>query len=383
VLRARLGRRSFLGSAAAGSSALVGACVAPAPPPAPVPRPSAAPSVLPPGLFGPKAGIAQLSRNENPYGPSPAVYAAVEEATRKGAYYVDTTYLEALIAERNGVSPSMVTVSHGSGEALCAAAVAWSRRGALLVPGLFWDLTTKFAEDQGATLRRVPLTPGLEIDLEAMAAAVDSSVSLVHICNPNNPTGRLLDADALAAFCRRVSPQATVLVDEAYNELTSDPARNTVLGLVRSGANVIVARTFSKIYGMAGMRIGYMLASPENIALVKRHQMSWMSAPAVAAAVAAFDDHQFLAYSKSKVLEARERLSASLRQHGLEYLPSEANFLYVKVPRSAEDFRRKMETFGILVRGIYGQYAEWSRVSMGRLEDVERYCTALPEVLRA
>jgi histidinol-phosphate aminotransferase len=377
----------FLGGAAAGGSALVGACAvsgasAPAAPLAAVPSaPLARPSGLPEGLFGPKPGVAQLSRNENPYGPSPAVYAAVDEATRKGAYYVDPSYLEALIAERFGVSPDMVTVSHGSGETLSATAVAWGRKGEIVVPGLFWDLTAKFAEDQGATLRRVPLTAAHEIDLEAMESAVDAKVSLVHVCNPNNPTGRLLDADALGAFCQRVSPRATVLVDEAYNELTSDPAKNTVLGLVRAGQNVIVARTFSKIYGMAGMRIGYMISSPENIALIKRHQMSWMSAPAVAAAVAAFDDHEFLAFSKSKVLEARERISSRLREVGLEHLPSEANFLYVKVPGGAEDFRQKMEARGILVRGAYGRYTAWSRVSMGRLEDVERYCAALPEVI--
>jgi len=389
--RARYGRRWFLGSAAAGGSALVGACAAPAVAPvSPSPvahsvsSPGTAPaSVLPPELFGPKPGVAQLSRNENPYGPSPRVYAAVEEATRKGAYYVDPGYLEGMIAERYGVRPDMVTVSHGSGETLSAAALAWGRRGAIVVPGLFWDLTAKYAEQQGAALRRVPLTAGLEIDLEATASAVDSSVSLVQICNPNNPTGRLLDAAALSAFCTKVSPRATVLVDEAYNELTSDPAKNTVLGLVRGGANVIVARTFSKIYGMAGMRIGYMISSPDNIALIKRFQMSWMSAPAVAAAVAAFDDHDFLAYSKARVLEARERIEASLRQAGLRYLPSEGNFLYVELPGSAELFRQKMEARGILVRGIYGTYERWSRVSMGRLEDVDRYCAALPEVLQA
>jgi histidinol-phosphate aminotransferase len=385
MLQTRFGRRSFLGSAAAGGSALVGACIAPAAPAPAAPAPAAprtsTSSGLPPELFGPKHGIAQLSRNENPYGPSPAVYVAVDEATRKGAYYVDPSYLEALIAERHGVSPSMVTVSHGSGETLCAAAVAWGRKGTIVVPGLFWDLTAKFAEEQGARLRRVPVTANLEIDLEATASAVDADVSLVHICNPNNPTGRLLDADVLTAFCQRISPRATVLVDEAYNELTSDPEKNTVLGLVRAGSDVIVARTFSKIYGMAGMRIGYMISSAENIALIKRHQMSWMSAPAVAAAVAAFGDLQFLAYSKSKVLEARDMVSTRLRALGLEYLTSEANFLYVKVPGSAEDVRRKLEERGILVRGIYGQYTPWSRVSMGRIEDVERYCKALPEVI--
>ncbi len=375
----RVSRRSFLGSAAA-APVIIGACAPVTAPVAPA-APPARPSRLPPGLFGPRAGIAQLSRNENPYGPSQAVYAAVEEATRKGAYYVDPSYLEAMIAERHGVTPAHVTVSHGSGETLSAAAVAWGRRGAILVPSLFWDLTAKYAEAQGAALRRVPLTAALEIDLAATEAAVGEDVALVQLCNPNNPTGRLLEPRALESFCRRVAPRAAVLVDEAYNELTSDPANNSVLGLVREGLNVIVARTFSKIYGMAGMRIGYMISTPDNIALIKRHQMSWMSAPAVAAAVAAYDDQAFLTFSKAKVLEARERISSAVRAVGLDHLPSEANFLYVDVRGSAEDFRQKMEARGIIVRGVYGDHTRWSRVSMGRLEDVERYVAALPEVV--
>lgn len=398
--RAHLSRRSFLGSALLGGTALpaagaLGSAAAPgllgctpaespaAPLAAPLAAPGTAAPVLPPGLFGPKPGIAQLSRNENPYGPSPRVFAAVEEATRKGSYYVDPAYLEAMIAERFGVTPAMVTVSHGSGETLAAAGVAWGRRGALLLPGLFWDLAAKYAEEQGASLRRVPLTPALEIDLVATEAAVDAGVSLVHVCNPNNPTGRLLDPAALRGFCRRVAPRATVLVDEAYNELTRSPEDNSVLPLVREGLNVIVARTFSKIYGMAGMRIGYMISSPDNIARIKRHQMSWMSAPAVAAAVAAFDDHEFLAFSKSRVLEGREKVSAQVRAVGLEHLPSEGNFLYVNVRGSAEVFRQKMEARGIIVRGPYGSFSQWSRVSMGKLEDIDRYVAALPEVLKA
>lgn len=288
-----------------------------------------------------------------------------------------------MIAERFGVARDMVTVSHGSGETLSATAVAWGRRGALVVPALFWDLAARYAEEQGALLRRVPLTPALDIDLAATEAAVDDGVALVHVCNPNNPTGRLLDPSALAGFCRRVAPRATVLVDEAYNELTERPDASTVLPLVREGLNLIVARTFSKIYGMAGMRVGYMISSPDNIARIKRHQMSWMSAPAVAAAVAAFEDHEFLAFSKARVLEARERVSAAVRALGLEHLPSEGNFLYVNVRGSAENFRQKMEARGVIVRGPYGAFSEWSRVSMGRIEDVERYVASLPEVLGA
>jgi histidinol-phosphate aminotransferase len=215
-----------------------------------------------------------------------------------------------------------------------------------------------------------------------MEAAVDDGVSLVQICNPNNPTGKLLDPAKLRAFCRRVGARATVLVDEAYNELTDDPAANSMMDLVRAGENVIVARTFSKIYGMAGMRIGYAMASPDNAATIRAHVMSWMGAPQIAAAVASYNDEAFLAFSKAKVTEAREMTLAAVQATGLSALPAQTNFLYVKVP-DANALQKAMKARGVSVRGAYGALNEWSRVSMGRIEDVARYCAALKEIYAA
>lgn len=337
-------------------------------------------SVLPKGAFGPPAGKAQLARNENPYGPSPKVMAAVAEATAAGAYYADTTLLAAMIAERNGVKPEQVVLSTGSGEALSAAAMAFSRKGAILCPQLFWDTTAKYAEAKGAKLKRVPLTAEWNTDLAAMEAALGEDVGLVHICNPNNPTGVHLDAAALRAFCRRASKTAPVLVDEAYNELMDDPDGNSMMDLVRAGENVLVARTFSKIYGMAGMRIGYIITTPENAKLVGSYVMSWMSAPSVAAAMASYGDEAFLRFSKAKVTEARQMVSAAVNAAGLTHLPAQTNFLFVQVP-DANLFRDRMAEQGVLIRGAYGPLTRWSRVSMGRIEDVERYVKALPRAL--
>ncbi|MEL6183433.1 MAG: histidinol-phosphate transaminase [Myxococcota bacterium] len=385
--KADLARRSFLQGIAAGGAAALAGCASESPlaqDTRPKGTKAAAPqSVLPKGLFGPPEGIAQLSRNENPYGPSPRVAAAVDEATRRGAYYASPAYLVSMIAERHGLSPEQVTVSHGSGEALCAVALAWGNRGAILGPELFWDTTALYAVRQGAELRRVPMTDDLDVDLAALEKAVADDVSLVHLCNPNNPTGRLIESGALHEFVRKVSPKVTVLVDEAYNELAPDPAKNTVMDLLKEGANVIVARTFSKIYGMAGMRIGYLMSTPENIETIRQHQMSWMSAPSIAAAVASYNDMEFLAQSKAKVLEAKALVSEGLAKVGLKALPSATNFMYVDVKESAEDFRKKMENSGVMIRGIYREHTRWSRVSMGRIEDVQRYVKALPKVVGA
>ncbi len=376
-MRHQINRRLLLTGALGSSAALAAACATQSTPELRVVEtPAAPPSPLPPNMFGPKPGIALLSRNENPYGPSPRVMPAVAEATGQGAYYADTAYLQAMIAEKHGIAPSQVALSTGSGEALAAVAMAWGAEGTLVVPSLFWETTVLYAEQKGATVRRVPLTEAWDIDLEGMEAAVDDSVSLVHICNPNNPTGKLLDPVALKGFCERVSKKCTVIVDEAYNELTDDPDGNTVMDLVRAGENVIVARTFSKIYGMAGMRIGYMMANEENASKISSYVMSWMGAPQVAAAVAAYNDEGFLAMSKSKVAEARAMVSEAVKAAGLTHLPSETNFIYVKVP-DAEALRAAMAEQQVMIRGPYGELTEWSRVSMGKIADVERYCMAL------
>lgn len=379
MAKAKLGRRLFLGASTVGGAAWLQGCAHAQDRTAPLVEETPA-TVLPPGLFGPTEGVARLSYNENPYGPSPRVYAALEEAARSSAYYVDTTYIESMLAERHGITGEQVTVSHGSAEALNAISLAWGRTAPMLGPDLFFDFPAGYAVRQGMVLRRVPMADGLAIDLKGLEAAIDGDTSIVHICNPNNPTGRLLDPDELRAFCRRVGPNVTVLVDEAYNELTSDPEKNSMMDLVRAGENVIVARTFSKIYGMAGMRIGYVMSRPDHIATIKSHLMSWVSAPSVAAAVAAYDDETFLRHSKAKILEGRDMVSAAVKAAGLEHLPAEGNFLFVNVG-DADLFQKKMEARKIMVRGAYGDYRAWSRVSMGRLEDLERYVRALPEVL--
>lgn len=381
-MRHILNRRVLLTGVAGGAALVAGCATQAAPALEVVEAPSAPPSPLPPNLFGPQPGVALLSRNENPYGPSPKVMPAVAEATGLGAYYADTAYLQAMIAEKNGIAPGQVTMSTGSGEALAAVATAWGAKGTLVVPSLFWETTVLYAENKGAEVKRIPLTEAWDIDLAAMEAAVDDSVSLVHICNPNNPTGKLLDPVELKGFCERVSKKCTVIVDEAYNELTDDPAANSVMDLVRAGENVIVARTFSKIYGMAGMRIGYMMANEENSEKIASYVMSWMGAPQVAAAVAAYNDEGFLTMSKSKVAEARGMVFEAVKSAGLGHLPSETNFVYVEVP-DAETLRKAMAERQIMIRGAYGDLTQWSRVSMGKIPDVERYCAALKEIYAA
>lgn len=339
-------------------------------------------------LYGPPPGVAKLNANENPYGPSRAALAAIQEASASGgAYYVrdSALALRAMIAERNGVEPEYVALSSGSSGALVACALAAGQQGNILGPDLFWDTTSRSVERQGiAEIVRLPRHSGLEIDLDALYAAIDDSVSMVQVVNPNNPTGLLMDSAALKSFCVKASRRATVLVDEAYNEVTDRPEANSMVPLVKAGHDVIIARTFSKIYGLAGLRIGYIIADPEKIAAIGNFGIGWygLNQAGLAAAIACYEDEEFMSASRAKIREAREMIYAALKENGLTGLPSQTNFIFADLGAiNADAFREAMEKENVLIRGIYRDYTHWSRVSMGRLEHVQMYVDALPRVL--
>lgn len=339
-------------------------------------------------MYGPAPGVAKLNSNENPYGPSKQALAAMAEASAMGAYYVgdSVSTLISMIAEKNGVTGDYISLSAGSSGVLTYLAVARAKEGKILGPDLFWDTTSRAAIRQGGEIVRTPRTDDLAIDLEAIYESITPDVSMVQICNPNNPTGMVVDAEALKAFCKKASKKATVLVDEAYNEITDDPEGNSMLPLVKEGYDVVIARTFSKIYGLAGMRVGYMIASPETTELVQRYGLGnyAMNQAGVAAAVATYNDEKFLAYSRSKIMEAREMLEAAVAANGLTAAPSGASFLFVNLgDLDAEVFRQKMAEQNVLIRGIYRDYTHWSRVSVGMLADVEKYVKAMPVALAA
>lgn len=338
-------------------------------------------------LYGPAPGIAKLNANENPYGPSKKALAAIQEASLSGSYYASESAmaLRAMIAERNGVDPEFVAISSGSSGVLAATAINAAQSGNILGPDLFWDTTSMAVEHQDiAKIIRLPKDAGLEIDLDAMYAAIDDSISMVQVVNPNNPTGLLTDPAALKAFCVKAAKKATVLVDEAYNEVTDAPESNTMVGLVRDGHDVIVARTFSKIYGLAGMRIGYIIASPQTIENIGKYGIGsyGLNQAGLAAAIASYEDDAFMDASRAKIREAREMVYSALKENGLTGLPSQTNFIFADLGSlNAQTFREAMERENVLIRGIYRDYTNWSRVSMGRLEHVQMYVDALPKVL--
>lgn len=381
-MKPTLSRRGFMGLT--GAMALGGAATAGLH----SSRALAVPQTAPGLLYGPAPGVAKLNANENPYGPSQSAIAAMAKASAMGAYYIGDalTRLRSMIGERFDIPASQVSFSSGSSGVLTYLALAKAREGAILGPDLFWDTTTRAALRQGGELVRIAPTSDLGLDLDALYRAITPDISMVQICNPNNPTGMVLDPVKLREFCIKASKKCTVLVDEAYNEITDDPAANSMVPLILQGHDVVVARTFSKLYGLAGMRVGYMLASEENTAKVARFSLGdyALNQAGVAAAVASFDDTAFLSFSKERILEARELITSTAQTNGLSVAPSQTSFVYVNLGSlNAESFRAEMARQNVLIRGIYQDYTGWSRVSCGRLEDVQQYAAAMPRALEA
>ncbi|MEM8984827.1 MAG: histidinol-phosphate transaminase [Pseudomonadota bacterium] len=344
--------------------------------------------VLPDGteLIGPANGVARLHSNENPYGPAASAIRMMDYASRKGAYYADraTTVLTDIIAEQHGVDRGQIALSTGSAEALSAVALIYGQRGTILVPRLFFDATVMYASRLGlATVERAPMDANLGIDFAALEARVTDDTGLVQICNPNNPTGLLSDSATLKASVRRMAKTTSVVVDEAYMELTDDPERHSCMDLVRAGHDVIVSRTFSKLYGMAGIRVGYTVSQPETAARIRQAKMSWMAGTSLAAAIGCHDDDAFIRRSRQRIVEAREMVMASLNALSIPALPPAGNFVYFNTGQDADTVKARLAEQGVLIRGTYMDYATWSRVSMGKLEDVERFCRALPAALNA
>ena len=366
-MNVQLNRRSILGGLIGGAASLVAGSAIQA-------------EVLP--RFRPGPGVVRLSSNENPYGPSPKALAAAARAAAKGAYYPGPIEddLLAMIAERHGVSAENMVLSSGSNEALCAAVAAWAKKGKILVPTLTYEPHLRYARNIGADIVRVPLNDDMSINLKAMAAAVDGEVSLVYVCNPNNPTGIALDGEDLRSFCKSVGKKAVILVDEAYNELTDKPDYTSMMDLVRGGENVIVMRTFSKLYGLAGLRIGYVMAPTGLAETVRNHVMAWPNIVGIAAAIASYQDDRFIEFSRARILEGRQIVADVLERHGVPGLPSQANFIYADIGRDATGFAKRMLERNVRIRGIYQPYKTFSRISMGKIEDLHVFARVFHEV---
>jgi histidinol-phosphate aminotransferase len=323
--------------------------------------------------------IIKLTSNENPYGFSPKAKQVLIDALIDGNRYANPDFVakfEQEIAKREGVKPENVVIGSGSGEILCMAAVAFGQKE-IVAPDPTFPSLMRYAENFGAKIKNVPLNEKFEHDFSAMARNVSENTSLVYVCNPNNPTASMSPINDLRAFCSETAKKALVFADEAYLEYTDDFPRNSMVDLVQKGENVIVSRTFSKIYGMAGLRIGYGLARADVVQKLKRLRMVWFNNPSLQAALAAYNDQDFVRESIRKNAEVRTKFQKELDQMNLKYAPSFANFLWVNVGAGMDDLGDKLRNHNILLNNPRN---DWARITIGTGEEMTAFVKAFKEI---
>jgi histidinol-phosphate aminotransferase len=216
-----------------------------------------------------------------------------------------------------------------------------------------------------------------------MASVIDADTKLVYICNPNNPTGTLTSTAEIKSFCEKVAGKVPVFIDEAYIELMDDHEKATAVGLVRDGHDVIIARTFSKIYGMAGLRMGYMVAKPERIKSIKELVRTEMGIciTTLEGAMASMADTDFQTYTRTHNRENRTYVFEELKKAGMNPIPSYTSFILFPIDMPAKDFVGKMMEKGVGIRGYTINDKPYGRVSMGTKEEVELFVKSLNEVI--
>lgn len=331
-----------------------------------------------------RGATVKLSSNENPFGPSKYVREAItrgfEDACR---YPFSNVYdLMELLAKKEGVEVEQIVVTGGSTEGLKATGLTYGLNGGEIIsPDPTYLSLLTYAAQFGAYINRVPLTKDLQHDLPEMERRVNHQTRMIFVCNPNNPTGTLIPAKTLTDFCRRMSKRTIVFSDEAYGDFIEEEDYPSMVSLVKKGANVIVSRTFSKVYGLAGLRIGYLVARKDIASRIRPNVMANTNMLAIYGATAALEDPEFYKFSLKKNREAKEYLYDLLDGMGLQYYRSHTNFVFFRTGRPIKDLISKMADKGIAIGRPFPPLTEWCRISTGRLEDVQGFGQALKVVL--
>ena len=329
-------------------------------------------------------GLVRLNYNENPFGPAPSAKAAMRTAIDPSFRYADAEEqaLLELIAAREGCRPSQIVMGAGSGEILDVAGFHFGlEKGEIVAAHPSYMALLNAADRVGGKAVRIPLNARLEHDLPAMAAAVGPRTTLIYIVNPNNPTGTVCDAAELKQFVRGQSERTTVFIDEAYLQMTDNFAERTCAPLAIEGRNVVVARTFSKLYGMAGLRLGYAVM-PEKLAVSLKARMTGsLSLVTIAAATASLNDAAYVTTARARLKAGRDALVAEVRKLGCEYAVPQGNFVFFKTGMPVTDFIAKMRAAGVEVGRPFPPMLDWARISIGLPEEMELCHRAIRQVL--
>ena len=330
--------------------------------------------------------LAKLANNENPYGPPESVMKAITRAMKySNRYGYPDSGLTEELTKLHGVKAEQILLAAGSGEILDMTCTTFLRDGKLLVGSdpsyniLYSQVTNIKAE-----VVRVPLLPDFRQDIPGLIRATRQNyrnVGVVYLCNPNNPTGRLVTKDEVRQLLDGIPEDIPVLIDEAYHHFVDDPSYATSVPYVIEGRQVIVARTFSKISGLAGMRLGYALAPRNLVQRMRPWGTGSINALVRYGGVAALRDTEAQAWVKKVTLELRAKTTKELAALGYDTIPSDANFFMVNVKRPAqpliEEFRKK----GVLVGRPFPPLNDYLRISVGTANEMDRFMVAFKAIM--
>jgi histidinol-phosphate aminotransferase len=330
-----------------------------------------------------EGGVVRLSANENPYGPSPKAFKAMTDSFGRACRYPDehNNVLIHKLAKLNGVNHEQILLGNGSGEILklCAETFTGSQNGKLVAADPTFEAILNNASANGAEVVKVPLTSSFRHDLPKM---LDSAkAGLIYVCNPNNPTASITPKGELRDFIVTTPPQTTILVDEAYFHYADSPDYDSVIALVKDHPNLIVSRTFSKIYGMAGLRCGYCVAQKETIDRMRRNQM-WdsVNCMALAAATASLDDLDHVPNGQRLNREAKTFVTSELDKMGYKHIPSQANFIMFDCERPVVPLIQAMKRRNVHVGRLFPALPNHMRLTIGKQTEMETFLSAFKQV---
>jgi histidinol-phosphate aminotransferase len=328
--------------------------------------------------------LVRLSANENPYGPSPKALKAMTDSFIVACRYPDehNNVLIDKLAKLNGMDHNQILLGDGSSEILklCAETFTGRDRGTLVAADPTFEAILQQASTNGAEVVKIPLTSTFAHDVPKMLSA--AKAGLIYVCNPNNPTASITPKDELRDFIAKTPPETMLLVDEAYFHFADSPNYESVIPLVKDHPNLIVARTFSKIYGMAGLRCGYCVAQKETVERMRRNQM-WdsINCMALAAATASLDDPDQVTSGKRSTNEAKQFTTSELDKMGYKQIPSQANFIMFDCKRPVVPIIQAMKQRNVHVGRLFPALPNHMRLTIGKRSEMESFLAAFREVV--
>ncbi len=325
-----------------------------------------------------------IDSNENPYGPSEKAIAAMKTSfSRAGRYVHNPGELHQALAFHHKVDLAMIEVGFGSSELLKMAVEAFLGPDKnVVVAQPTYESVARYGEVYGAQTVRVPLNNEFRTDLKKMRAAVTEKTGLVYVCNPNNPTATVVSGEQMRDFLTSMPPNVPVLIDEAYHHYVEDPHYASSIPLAQEGKAVVVTRTFSKIYGMAGLRLGYAVGREDLIRRMSAYKL-WLNLNALtlAAALASLDDQEFVSRNQKLNTQTRRFVEEQVTTLGLRCIPSQANFVMIDLKRQAYPVLAALRARDIFVGRQFPPLMNHMRVTLGTAEEMKRFAEEFKQVL--